>query len=297
MSHHFSPPVPQGPTRPSQPHFGSTASAAPVPPRCLSIPAVLTFQRSQIPRELRRGEDALIIRLLPCRRQLDWPCINRLHRGFGLADSSEGSASRRRGQPSLLSRGDRRSPAPSATSSSQGKWRAEQWHGDGWRGEGDVLPPESWGEAGERGCCWALGSSSSSRLCRVFLPGMLCGDTELLSCALCGAELGWGMDEGWMEGRPQFGHHCGLLEGGEGTAPALLGSGLGRGRRSCPLVPGIPAVVKGAGVAALLSAHAVPQYPHPTPLWASVSMRCSGMFSATHTLISTPHIHRATISG
>lgn len=109
----------QGPTRPSQPHFGSTASAAPVPPRCLSIPAVLTFQRSQIPRELRRGEDALIIRLLPCRRQLDWPCINRLHRGFGLADSSEGSASRRRGQPSLLSRGDRRSPAPSATSSSQ----------------------------------------------------------------------------------------------------------------------------------------------------------------------------------
>lgn len=62
-------------------------------------------------------------------------------------------------------------------------------------------------------------------------------------------------------------------------------------------MPCIPAVVKGAGVAALLSAHVVPQYPHPTPLWASVSMRCSGMFSATHTLISTPHIHRATISG
>lgn len=61
-------------------------------------------------------------------------------------------------------------------------------------GMGTVVILESCGKAGEQGCCWALGSSSSSRLCRVFLPGMLCGDTELLSCALRGAELGWG----WM---------------------------------------------------------------------------------------------------
>lgn len=61
-------------------------------------------------------------------------------------------------------------------------------------------------------------------------------------------------------------------------------------------MPCIPAVEKGAGVVAVLTAHAVPQYPYPTPLWVSLSVRCSRMFSATHTPTSPPHIHRAAVS-
>lgn len=114
-----------------------------------------------------------------------------------------------------------------------------------------------------------------------------------MPCA--GLRRGGGVDEGWTEGRPRFGHHCGLPEGGEGTAPALLGSRLGMGRRSCSLVPCIPAVVKGAGVVAVLAAHAVPQCPYPTLLWAILSVRCGRMFSATHTPTSPPHIHRAAV--
>lgn len=86
------------------------------------------------------GEDALIIRLLPCRRQLDGPCINRLHRGFGLADS-EGSASGRRGQRSLPSRRGRTQP-PLLLTPFPAKVGGELGRG---RGTGMLLGWPEWG--------------------------------------------------------------------------------------------------------------------------------------------------------